>query len=212
MDGVIRHWPDDVFASVESDAGLPPGSLLEAAFTVPEYEQGIIGDVSYDTWCAATEAALAQRYGAEPAERAVRDWRPHRGRIDSEMVELIASIRPRVPVALLSNAHDYLRNDLEAHGLTDAFDAVICSADVRLAKPNPAIYRYAAEALGVAPSSCFFTDDLEVNVAAARSVGMRAVRFTDVPTLRYELGLIFPGIEIGRSGPSTPAAAPRATC
>jgi putative hydrolase of the HAD superfamily len=48
---------------------------------------------------------------------------------------------------------------------------------VGVAKPDPAIYRLAAERVGLPPEACLFVDDYEPNVAAAREVGMAAVFF-----------------------------------
>jgi FMN phosphatase YigB (HAD superfamily) len=103
------------------------------------------------------------------------------------MVALVGAARRHLPVALLSNAHDCLREDLRVLGLAGTFDAVICSAEVRLAKPDPAIYLHAAAALGVEPHRCFFTDDLKVNVAAAAGLGMRTHHFTGIAGLRRAL-------------------------
>ena len=68
-------------------------------------------------------------------------------------------------------------------GLDGAFDEVICSAEVGLAKPDPAIYFHAAATLGADPSDCSFTDDLPENVAGAREAGMDAQLFTGVSGL-----------------------------
>ena len=46
-----------------------------------------------------------------------------------------------------------------------------------MAKPDAAIFRLAAERLGVAPAECVFVDDWDQNIAAARSIGMTAVLF-----------------------------------
>ena len=61
--------------------------------------------------------------------------------------------------------------------LSDLFDDVVVSAEVGLAKPDPEVFRLAARRLGVPPEACVFVDDWEVNVAAAREVGMAAVHF-----------------------------------
>jgi FMN phosphatase YigB (HAD superfamily) len=43
-------------------------------------------------------------------------------------------------------------------------------------KPEPEIYRLAAERLNVAPEQCIFVDDLRENCEGAEAVGMTAVR------------------------------------
>lgn len=49
---------------------------------------------------------------------------------------------------------------------------------LKLAKPDPAIYRHAVEGLNVAPSEILFIDDREENILAAHAAGMQAVRYT----------------------------------
>jgi HAD superfamily hydrolase (TIGR01509 family) len=79
-------------------------------------------------------------------------------------------------VSILSNADASLRDRLrDGHRIHDLFDDVVCSADVGLAKPDAAIYRLAAERLGLPPAACVFVDDLPANVEAAREVGMQGV-------------------------------------
>ena len=68
-----------------------------------------------------------------------------------------------------------------------AFDHHIFSAEVRSAKPEPAIYRHAIEALGVAPVEALFIDDREENLAGARAIGIRGIRYRSVEHLREDL-------------------------
>ncbi|MDE1161954.1 MAG: HAD family phosphatase [Acidobacteriaceae bacterium] len=49
---------------------------------------------------------------------------------------------------------------------------------LRMAKPELAIYRHAAEGLGVPAEAVLFVDDREENIAAAREAGMKAVRYS----------------------------------
>lgn len=187
MDGVIRHWDPGASARAELVGGLAPGSLEAAAYGVPEYQAGVLGAVSFGQWCSATEAALAGEYGADAARRAVGAWHEDRGTVDPAMRSVIAALRSEVRVGLLSNAHDVLRADLVHHDLGDAFEHVICSAEVGLAKPGPEIYRAAAEAFGSAPEACFFADDLIENVEGARATGMDAQLFVGAIDLAAEL-------------------------
>ncbi len=190
MDGVIRHWHAEPTLQAERELGMPPGSLIGVLMSVPEYEQAMVGQVSFDVWTDAVEHRLAANYDAASAHAVVSGWRAYRGDLDREMVELVAAVREVVPVALLSNAHDQLPRDLVDLGLGDAFDVVVCSALVGLAKPDPRIYEYAAAQFGVAPSECFFTDDLEPNVSAARALGIDAVVFMGPGALRAELSAL----------------------
>jgi putative hydrolase of the HAD superfamily len=61
----------------------------------------------------------------------------------------------------------------------EIFEVVVDSGFVGLRKPDPPIYELTLERLGdgVGPTDCLFVDDVEVNVEAARGLGMAAVHF-----------------------------------
>jgi len=93
------------------------------------------------------------------------------------MVERAASLRAagyRTAV-LTNNAKEAGDNWRRILPVDDLFDLVIDSSHVGMRKPNPAIYTYAAEQLGVAPERCVFLDDAAGNVAGAETAGMRAI-------------------------------------
>jgi putative hydrolase of the HAD superfamily len=94
------------------------------------------------------------------------------------MYETIRTLRAAgFSTGLLSNSwgcDEYPRADFP--GL---FDAVVLSGEVGMRKPEEAIFRHAAEALGLAPEECVFIDDMEANVAAAQACGMTGVLHTE---------------------------------
>jgi HAD superfamily hydrolase (TIGR01509 family) len=69
----------------------------------------------------------------------------------------------------------------------DRFDVQVWSYQLRMAKPDLAIYEYVLKQLGTRPDETLFLDDKQVNIDAANAVGMRAVLFTDVDHLRADL-------------------------
>jgi HAD superfamily hydrolase (TIGR01549 family) len=74
-----------------------------------------------------------------------------------------------------------LRGFLSRAGLLHRFEpaALTFSDEVGVPKPNPRIFRAALEALAVEPSQAVHVGDLRAtDVAGARAVGMRSVRFT----------------------------------
>lgn len=110
-------------------------------------------------------------------------------RANTEMTDWLAALRAAgYKTALLSN----MQSDMIAHvrakfpWLKD-FDQQIFSSEVRLIKPDPALYRRALEKLGTRASETIFIDDREENVAGARAVGMTAFRFRSLPELRRDL-------------------------
>ena len=59
--------------------------------------------------------------------------------------------------------------------LDELFDDVVDSSEVKMRKPNPAIFHLACERLGVEPSRALFVDDHPGNVAGAERAGLSAV-------------------------------------
>jgi epoxide hydrolase-like predicted phosphatase len=108
--------------------------------------------------------------------------------LDEDLMEYIRNSRSHHTIALLSNAWDDLRQTLiEEWGIIDAFDHVIISSEVGLAKPDPRIFRLALERVGAEPKEAVFVDDFIENVEAARDVGMHAIHFQNSQQALEEL-------------------------
>jgi putative hydrolase of the HAD superfamily len=90
--------------------------------------------------------------------------------------------------ALLSNSHvrfvAHLRRNRPWLRL---FDVCVFSSEVHLIKPDPAIFRYTLEKLGIEPSGVLFIDDRFSNVSVARSLGMESIKFSTLVQLNREL-------------------------
>jgi len=87
------------------------------------------------------------------------------------------------------------------------------SAEVRLIKPDPAIYEHTLRGLGVAAAEVLFVDDRETNVQAARALGIRSIQFQALAQLKRDLEAlgfpILPAVEESSSvvsGAASPAA------
>lgn len=97
---------------------------------------------------------------------------------------------------LLSNTDPerfgFARRTFPALGL---FDGFVLSYELRLLKPDPAIYLAAARAAGCEPGECVFVDDMEENVRAAVATGLAGIHYLPETDLYAELkkrGLRFP--------------------
>jgi putative hydrolase of the HAD superfamily len=66
-------------------------------------------------------------------------------------------------------------------------DGRIISSHVKLIKPDHEIYRLIIKQYSLDPSESLFIDDMEANVQAARHIGIHAIRFIDVHTLKNQL-------------------------
>lgn len=111
------------------------------------------------------------------------------GKPNPVMVEWVRALRGRgLKTAVLSNmSHsvgDYLRQTFQ---WLELFNHLCFSSDLRIGKPDLAIYRVCLEALGVPGPQALFIDDREVNITAAHAVGMQGIVFRSVEELPLEL-------------------------
>ena len=60
----------------------------------------------------------------------------------------------------------------------EAFDGILFSAPIHMAKPDQEIYEYFFRKFDLNPSECFFIDDLEKNTQGAKDAGMDGIIFT----------------------------------
>lgn len=109
-------------------------------------------------------------------------------KLDTALVDYIRGLRPRYQTAIISNAMPGLMTMLTGkHPIADAFDVIIGSGDVRIAKPDAAIYHLALQQLGRRPEEAVFIDDSLRNVEGARAVGMHAIHYLPGMNLIAEL-------------------------
>lgn len=73
---------------------------------------------------------------------------------------------------LLSNASTRWNDYWREYPAIAMLDGHIVSALVGAVKPDPKIYRILFDTYDLKPEECFFVDDLSVNIAGARAVGM----------------------------------------
>lgn len=63
------------------------------------------------------------------------------------------------------------------------FDGGIISAEVKISKPDPAIYKTFLSKFSLDPKECLYIDDMEINVRSAGSVGISGIHFSENDSL-----------------------------
>jgi putative hydrolase of the HAD superfamily len=95
-----------------------------------------------------------------------------------------------IRTGILSNIGDSIAESIRARlpWLT-RFDHCTWSHELRMAKPEAAIYIATAKSLETAPANILFIDDREDNIAAARAAGFQAIHyvFNDHPAFEREM-------------------------
>src|ERR1700728_545212 len=154
------------------------------------------GDLTAEAYWSALAGDAGVELDVEQLEQILKWDVEMFSTVNPHMVAWLRKLRDGgIKTALLSNMHSGMITHLrENFDWLDRFDFKTFSAEVRLIKPDAAIYEHTLRGLGVSAAETLFVDDREMNVRAARELGMHAVRFQSVEQLREELEVIGFGI------------------
>lgn len=153
---------------------------FHAAYWRPrhEYDRGALNVEPY--WRTVT-AELNQSFTPDllrgAAQADVEMWtQPNR-----EMIDWAAALQANgIVTAILSNLGDAMEAGLrERCAWLSGFAHLTFSHRLGTAKPDPAIYKHAAEGMALDPAEILFVDDREENIAAAQAFGMHAMLYLD---------------------------------
>lgn len=176
------HW--------EARLGLSPGTL-DRALWGPEWkllEMGALSQEAYDEHLMSA-LGLPDR---EAVRQFYREYYSDDG-LHPGVVAVIRNLRGRYRVALLTNAFPGHADSLrQRHGFDPRteFDLYVNSAEVGMAKPDPAIYQLTLDRLGVRPEEAIFIDDHVRNTDAAHLLGMHTIVCADVETALADLATL----------------------
>ncbi|QGN34046.1 HAD-IA family hydrolase [Microlunatus sp. Gsoil 973] len=171
-DGVLQGSPDGWRQTLSGLLGDDPDATMEELFTLEERRALTGGDFR------DLVVSVLRRHGiGSDPERVLDCWRLLV--VDPSMTERIRRLRSSgVRCGLASNQQnvriDHMRSMPEYVGL---FDAQFYSAELGLAKPDPAFFTEIVRRLAVAPEGVLFVDDKQDNVAGAREAGLQAEVF-----------------------------------
>lgn len=113
-------------------------------------------------------------------------------RPDAAMWDLARDLREAgVKVALLSNSW----GDFYDHAqIEEMFEVAVISEEVRLRKPDPAIFQLVLDKLGLDAAECAFVDDAEPNIIGARDLGLVALLHEEAAITREALAQHVPAL------------------
>lgn len=109
---------------------------------------------------------------------------------DRTILDFLRSLRGKYKTGLISNAWSDLRDYMTREKMIDAFDHIIISAEVGVAKPDAKIFQIALEQADVEPNEAVFVDDFYVNIEGCEKVGMKGIHFKDAQTVMEQLKLL----------------------
>lgn len=136
-------------------------------------------------------AELSEQYPEWAAEIALyhRDWKKMMGGPIPGMYELVSRLKTEgYGVYGLTNwSSETFYTIVDEYPVFSLLDGMVVSGDVRLLKPDAAIFQYLLDKYGLKAEESLFIDDNAENVAGAIAFGMSAIRFTTPDALREEL-------------------------
>ena len=102
-------------------------------------------------------------------------------------LNIIDSLRAKYQVFVLSNTNaihveTFNKKVAEVTNgalIHDYFDRIYYSHELGMRKPDAEIFSHVIDTNNLKPAKTLFIDDMEINIAGARSVGLRTVHLTD---------------------------------
>jgi len=168
---------EEKIARAAADAGLPVDRFLSAMWKdrLP-YDGGI----SPREYWRGVAAHASTGFDDSLIERMVGHEIGFWNTFDSRVLSWIQRLRAAgYTVGILSNLpHPIAQSLRNTPGFLEHFDHVTFSCDLKLFKPQSAIYEHSFRGLKVAPEETLFIDDKIENVEGARASGMHAELFS----------------------------------
>jgi FMN phosphatase YigB (HAD superfamily) len=107
---------------------------------------------------------------------------------DERLVALVKQLRHHYKIGLLSNIGADMMDGFFSPTEREAlFDAAILSGEVKMAKPDKAIFELACQRLGVELSEAVMIDDQQSTCDIVKTYGMQSVCYKDFDQLLKEL-------------------------
>ena len=117
----------------------------------------------------------------ERAERDIYSRIDYRKIFRPEMKTTVQELKRRgYTVALVSSTGPKLISRIvEEVGMRPEFDLIVSGKQFKQSKPNPEIYHYTADTLGIREDECFVVEDSTVGIEAAYRAGMSIAGLKD---------------------------------
>ena len=192
--GVIAFFQDaDAMNEMANIAGID-ASLMSRIYWDNRsiYDQGIVDGIDFFKNILADVGVFPDSDLLEHLiTRDVESW----SHINPETEELIRDLKSSgFKIGVLSNIiKEFLKRKKETLPVFNLIDTAVFSCDVGCVKPEPKIYRILLSQLECKAEECIFFDDFELNVKAARSLGIQALLWKNPCEARKELEILCAG-------------------
>lgn len=170
LGGVLVHFDGVAAVATLSGGRLTAEQSRRFWMTSPAVGAFEVGGVAPLDFARRASAELGLALTAEEFLAHFETW--DRGPMPGALA-LLAELRPRVRLACLTNNNEIhwrqLRDDF---GLSPHFERCYVSYELRLRKPDPAVFEHVVRDLAVAPAEILFLDDNPECVSAGERAGL----------------------------------------
>lgn len=103
-------------------------------------------------------------------------WRTDLESLYPQTKEILEQLRQEYKLGIIANQLPGLEQRLKDFGILEYFDAIFSSADLGLAKPDPAIFRLALQKTNCLPHQAIMIGDrLDNDIVPAKRIGMKTI-------------------------------------
>jgi HAD superfamily hydrolase (TIGR01509 family) len=115
----------------------------------------------------------------------------HSNARNERLVELVQQLRKTYKIVMLSNiGGDMMDGFFSVEERERLFDMVILSGDVKMAKPNRALFELACKGLGVELHEAMMIDDMQTTCDIVKTFGMQSICYKEFGQFQTELNTI----------------------
>ncbi len=112
-------------------------------------------------------------------------------KLNIDMPPVIEALGKKYDVALLSNAPEgFVERLMKEYELEHLFDKIFISSALKMAKPQPEIYKHCVSAFGKEYEEIYMIDDNLKNLEVLPDLGITGVHFTSIDSMLRDLGEI----------------------
>jgi HAD superfamily hydrolase (TIGR01509 family) len=188
LGGVVLDWnPDHIVSRFQPVLELR--ASLKAALFGPEWRMFDRGTLTESELIERLQPRVGRtREEVTAILDAVRDSLV----VKPETVQLIRALQAKgTPLYCLSNMPAGIYTHLRRrHNFWDAFSGVVISGEVKMMKPEPAVFRHLLDTFKLHAQESVFIDDVLANIDGARQMGLHTIWFKDAAQCRRELDLV----------------------
>lgn len=162
-----------------------------AVFLSPEWVFLDMGVMSEEAALRKMQSRLDTEHKRRMAALCFEHWHEYNMKPREDMGELVRWLKSMgYGIYLCSNASvRLLQCYKELLPAIECFDGILFSAEVLCIKPQKEMYEHLFERFGLVPKECYFIDDLELNIEAARGCGMDGYCFEDGDIVKLRTAL-----------------------